>query len=63
MTENGFSENLCECWSAPLVLDKGLSLTNIKINTVNTCLLCDILKIIIGNMLNSMKESPNFYPF
>ena len=30
---------------------------------MNTCLLCEILKILIGNMLNSMKESPQFLPF
>ena len=32
-------------------------------NTVNTCLLCETLKILIGNMLNAMKESPSSYPF
>ena len=47
-----------------LVLEKGcLLLTKIKANTVNTCLLCKNLKILIGNMLNSMKEIPSFYPF
>ena len=30
---------------------------------MNTCFVCEILKIFIGNMLNSMKESPTFYPF
>ena len=50
--------------SASIVVEKGrLLLTKIKANTVNTCLLCEILKILIGNMLNSTKESPNFYPF
>ena len=40
-----------------------LLLTKIKTNTVNTCFVCEILKMLIGNMLNSMKESPTFYPF
>ena len=46
------------------MLEKGLSFINkIQTNTVNTCFVCEILKILIGNMLNSMKESPTFYPF
>ena len=40
-----------------------LRIKKINANTVNTCLLCEILRISIGNMLNSMKESPSFYPF
>ena len=35
----------------------------IKTNTVNTYFECEILKLLIKNMLNSMKESPTFYPF
>ena len=46
------------CWKKGCLL-----ITKIKANTVNTYLLCEILKTSIGNMLNSMKESPNFYPF
>ena len=38
-----------------------LLLTKIRANTVNTCLLCEILKILIGNMLNSTKESPTHF--
>ena len=40
-----------------------VTFTYVTANTVNTYLLCEILKILIGNMLNSMKESPSFYPF
>ena len=46
------------CWKKGCLL-----LTEIKANTVNACLLCEILKILVGNMLDSMKESPSFYPF
>ena len=35
----------------------------IKANTVNTCLSFKFLRILIGNMLNSMKEILRFYPF
>ena len=47
------------------MLEKGVVflLTKIKTNTVNTYFVCEILKILIGNMLNSMKESPTFLPF
>ena len=41
-------------------------LTEPKANTVNARLLCEIVKISIGNKLSStlmMKESPTFYPF
>ena len=45
-------------------IQKGLSFINEnQFYTVNTCFLCEILKILIGNMLNSMKESPSFYSF
>ena len=38
-------------------------LTEIKANTVNKCLLHEILIILILKKLNSLKESPIFYPF
>ena len=47
-----------QCWKKCCLL-----LKKIKANTVNTCLLWKILKILIWNMLNSMKESPSFHPF
>ena len=48
------------CWKRGCLL-----LTKIKAKTVKTFFVCvcEILKILIGNMLNSMKESPTFYPF
>ena len=51
-----FKERL-SCWKKSC-----LSLTEIKANITNTYLLYEILKIFIGNMLNSIKESPRFYP-
>ena len=42
---------------------KSILITKIKANTVNTCFLCEILNILIWNMLNSMKENHSLYHF
>ena len=46
------------------MVEKGLSFINEHQNLLcEHMFVCEILKILIGNMLNSMKESPTFYPF
>ena len=59
-TKNHVIKAPLRCWKKGCLL-----LTKIKAYTVNTCFVCvcEILKILIGNMLNSMKDSPTFYPF